>query len=220
MDDDNILLFCDVVEHRPDSTVHVPVPAGKTAHPLTITSPHDVPDASPFFTPISPPSLLSPLQGQNLLAASLGVATADPSQSGANISTISGTAIPFPHPILSGGGTHILVPAPSSSAISAVLSTSKDSTIMQTDYIPHSPGTPSSFSTDAHLSIPPQVATVLSQSAAVSIETAGVQDGTRDQSRPTSMGFFGRRPKSAPSASDIATNTLRREGHQNSSGQS
>ncbi|KAH9986342.1 hypothetical protein BJV74DRAFT_796830 [Russula compacta] len=223
-DDDNNLLSlpCDVVEHRPDLTVHVPVPAGKTAQPLTISSLHDVSDTSPFFTPVSPPSLLSPLQGQSLLAASLSVAAAaaDASQSGANISTISGTAIPFPHPIPSTGGTHILMPAPSSSAIPAVLSTSKDSTIMRTDYIPHSPGTPSSFSTDARFSMSPQVATVLSQSAAVSIGTAGMQDDTRDQSRPTSMEFFGQRPKSALSAFDIATNTSRREGHQDASGQS
>ncbi|KAH9986334.1 hypothetical protein BJV74DRAFT_796825 [Russula compacta] len=188
-DDDNILLSplsyppCDVVEHRLDSTDHLPVPVGS----------------------------------QSLLVASLGVAAADASQSGANISTISGTAIPSPHPIPGAGGTHILVPAPSCSAIPAVLFTSKDSTIMRTDYIPHSPGTPSSFSTDARLSMPPQVATVLGQSAAVSIGTAGVQDGTREQSRPTSMEFFGQQLKSAPSASDIATNTSRREGHQDAS---
>ena len=222
-DDDNILLsplsypLCDVVEHRPDSTVQVPAPIGKTAHPLTITSPHHVPNASPFFTPISPPSLLSPLQGQSFLAASLGVDAAASRQSGANISTISGTAIPFPHPIPGAGGSHILMPAPSSSAIPAVLSTSKD-TIMRADYFPHSPGTPSSFSTDARFSMSPQVATVFSQSAATSIGTAGVQDDTRDQSQPTSMEFFGQRRKSALSASDIATNTLRREGHRDTSG--
>ena len=112
-DDDKILLsplsypLCDVVEHRPDSTVHVPVSAGKTANPLTITSSHHVPDGSPFFTPISPPSLLSPLQGQRL-AASLGVASADGSQSRANISTMSSTAIPLPHPISGAGASHIL----------------------------------------------------------------------------------------------------------------
>ena len=224
-DDDNILLsplsypLCDVVDHRPDSTVHVPVSAGKTANPLTITSPHHVPDGSPFFTPISPPSLLSPLQGQRL-AASLGVAAADASQSGDNISTMSSTAIPLPHPISGAGASHILMPVPGSSAIPAMLSTSKDPTIIRTDYIPHSPGTPSSFSTDARFSMSPQVATVLSQSATVSIGTAGVQDDARDQSRPTSMEILGQRPKSALSASGIATNTSRREGHQDASGKS
>ena len=108
----------------PDSTVHVPVPAGKTINVLTISSPHHVSDASPLFAPISP------LQGQSLLSASLGVTAADTSESGANISTILGTAIPFPHPIPGAGGTHILVPAPNSSAIPTVLPTSKDSTMI------------------------------------------------------------------------------------------
>ena len=201
-DDDNIPLsqlsypLCDVVEHRPDSTVHVPFPAGKTTNPFTITSPHHVLDGSPFFTPISPPSLLPPLQGQSLLAASLGVAAADASQRGGNISTMSSTAIPLPIPISGAGASHILMPAPSSSAIPAVLSTSKDSTMS------------------------PQVVTVLSQSAAGSIGTAGVQDDARDQSRPTSMEILGQRPKSALSASGIATKTSLREGHQDASGKS
>ena len=222
-DDDNILLsplsypLCDVVDHRPDSTVHVPFPAGKTVNPLTITSSHHVPDGSPFFTPISPPSLLSPLQGQSRLAASPGVSASDASQSNGNISTMSSTAIPFSHPISGTGGSHIFMPVPSSSAMPAVSSTSKDSTIMRTDHIPSLSGTPSSFSTDARFSMSPRVATVLGQS--ISIGTAGVRDNSRDQSRPTSIEIFGQRPKSALSASDIATNTLPREGYQDASGQ-
>jgi hypothetical protein len=210
--------FCRIVNHSPDSTLHVD---RREAGDIDFSfSPlHDVLDAPLFPTPIPSSSQLVPLEGAVpvIPAISRTAHTIPRSTFGGNSAQrqtqeteTNLSSIGFDSP-----PTSTSIPSLRSRTIHPVSPASMDSIVTRTDYIAHTPGTPSSSSSDgARLSVPPQVSTVLDQSITFSVGGAGTYTDTQDPNPPTSTEAYRRPRQLSPSASDVAKNSFRREDRQ------
>ena len=186
-DDDNILSelssypLCNMAGHRSDPATHNLITTSPTSPLSTFLDPaHD-----PWLRP-------APLGTHALSADSLDIVVA--------ANTIQGNAIASaPSP------ASLLRHSPSHSAISTMSHSYLDSIITRTDHIPQGPGSPTSFSAIASLSVLPLGITTPDHHATVGTRTAGMRDDSQDPDPPLPMEAFPHLDQSAPRAPGIVS---------------
>jgi len=194
---------CRVVDHRLDPTLHFgTLPAESTALP----SPPHVPDAPPVPTPIHTSSRPAPLKGQSVIVS--------PGVTAAEMSPVSHMAAIIPDSIPENG------PARRQVQETEII----PSSIALTDYLAPTPGAPSSSSSSSSAasrpSAPPQVSTILGQSASATSTSIGsasmpAHNDNPNPNPPMSTEAHRHPCNSAPSVPGVDTSSTRREDHEN-----